>query len=373
MKVLHIAESIRGGCGTYLNEIVPLQIERLGIEQVRCLVPAQHLAHLSDVPGRIVTTFDRPSRKTGLLRLAAATGAAVRAWRPDLIHAHSTFAGGVVRLMSCVRPMPPIVYCPHGWVFDVARKPSAVAVTQAVERWLSHRSRRIVAISQAEHVAGQRAGIRADKLVVVSNGIGAVGPAQRAEWNDARLKLLFVGRLDRQKGVDVLLEAVRTLSERVSVRIVGEEVVSGEPSLAASNRMPHVQFLGWQDKLGVAAQMNACDVVVMPSRWEGFGLVAIEAMRAAKPVIASAIGGLPEIVVDGVTGRLVAPGDAAALAAVLSGIDAETLDRMGQAGRVRFLARFTSNRTHDQLMQVYADALHGRVAASPAQPARRVG
>ena len=373
MKVLHIAESIRGGCGTYLNEIVPLQIERLGIEQVRCLVPAQHLAQLADVPSQVVASFERPSRKAGLLRLAAATGSAVRAWQPDLIHAHSTFAGGVVRLMSCLRPMPPIVYCPHGWVFDVAKKPSAVALTKAIERWLSHRARRIVAISHAEHVAGQRAGIRADKLVLVSNGIGAVGPGQRADWNDTRLKLLFVGRLDRQKGVDVLLEAVRPLGEHVSVRIVGDPVVSGEPGLAASNRMPHVEFLGWQDKLGVAAQLNACDLVVMPSRWEGFGLVAIEAMRAGKPVIASAIGGLPEIVVDGVTGRLVTPGDAAALAAALSSIDAETLARMGQAGRVRFLARFTSNRTHDQLMQVYADALQGRAAGSPAQPARRAG
>lgn len=369
MKVLHVAETIRGGCGTYLNEIVPLQIARLGAEQVRCLVPAQHLAQLAQVPGERVCTFDRPSRRAGLWHLAAATDSAVRRWQPDLVHAHSTFAGAVVRLLSCVRPMPPVVYCPHGWVFDVAHGAAAGALVRAAERLLSHRARRIVAISEAERLAGERAGIRADKLVVVANGIGAACPAQRAPWHDARLKVLFVGRLDRQKGVDVLLEAVRCLGSQVSVRIVGEAVLSGAADPAAANRLSHVEFLGWQDPAAVAAQLNACDVVVMPSRWEGFGLVAVEAMRAGKPVIASAIGGLPEIVVDGVTGWLVRPDDAAALAAALAACDENVRARMGRAGRQRFLARFTSDRTSERLLQVYAEALAGQPRRGPATTA----
>ena len=375
MKILHIAETIWGGCGTYLNEIVPLQIDRLGAHNLRCIVPTQHLAHLSDIPEELVDGFDRPSRKTGLLRLASATHAAVRDWQPDVIHAHSTFAGGVVRVMSCFQSMPPIVYCAHGWVFDVAKRPAVRRMTEAAERALSHRAKRIVAISQAERLSGERAGIDADKLVVVANGIGAKVPTQRAEWNDSRIKLLFVGRLDRQKGVDVLLKAVTGLEDRITLRIVGEQVVSGAPSLAAANTLPHVEFLGWQDKQSVAAQLNACDAVVMPSRWEGFGLVAVEAMRAAKPVIASAIGGLPEIVLDDVTGHLVQPDNDHALAATLATLKADRLERMGQAGYARFLECFTSKRTNDGLMQVYAEALHGtaRAGAYAKPQAGRIG
>lgn len=375
MKILHIAETVWGGCGTYLNEIVPLQIDRLGAHNLRCIVPMQHLAHLSDIPDEIIDGFDRPSRKTGLLRLAWATRAAVRAWQPDVIHAHSTFAGAVVRAMSCVQSMPPIVYCAHGWVFDVARWPQVRRMTEAAERVLSHRAKRIVAISQAERFSGERAGIRADKLVVVANGISPKVPTQRAEWSDPRIKLLFVGRLDRQKGVDVLLDAVSDLQNHIALRIVGEQVVSGAPSLAAANTLAHVEFLGWQDKQGVAAQLNACDAVVMPSRWEGFGLVAVEAMRAGKPVIASAIGGLPEIVLHDITGHLVQPDNAHALAATLATLNADRLEHMGRAGYARFLECFTSKRTNDGLMQVYAEALHGSARAGTyAKPqAGRIG
>lgn len=372
MKVLHIAESIWGGCGTYLNEIVPLQVRSLGAEQVRCLVPQQHAAHLADVSESLVATFDRPGRATGLPRLTAATLAAVRDWRPDLIHAHSTFAGAVVRGLASLRTMPPIVYCPHGWVFDVIRSRSARRVAIAAERLLSHQARKIVAISDAERVQGEQAGIDPGKIVVVPNGIDSAVPTARASWPDARLKLLFVGRLDRQKGVDVLLAAVQAMGADLCVRIVGEQVVSGGPSLASSNTCSHIEFLGWQDKPSVAAQINACDAVVMPSRWEGFGLVAIEAMRAGKPVVASAVGGLTEVVVDGLTGRLVKPDDPAALAATLAALAADgervARQRMGEAGRARFLQHYTRDHTNEGLMRVYDEVLQAAATSTSTSP-----
>lgn len=360
MRLLHVAESIWGGCGTYLNEIMPLQGRRFGVAQVRCLIPRQHAAHLADVLPEMVWTFDRPSRRAGLPRLAFATWTAVRRWRPDLIHAHSTFAGAVVRLLSCLWPMPSIIYCPHGWAFEIEQSRAARTATRMAERLLSYRTRRIIAISVAERLQGERAGIHIDKLVVVPNGINARQHGARAEWNDPRLKLLFVGRLDRQKGVDVLLAAVQSMSATVCLRIVGEQVVSERSGLPTSGCAPHVEYLGWRDNAGVAAQINACDLVVMPSRWEGFGLVAVEAMRAAKPVVASSVGGLTEIVVDGVTGLLVPPDNPSALRAALTRHERATLLRMGASGRRRFLEHYTSDRTHRGLLQVYADVLYAR-------------
>ncbi|NML17770.1 glycosyltransferase [Azohydromonas caseinilytica] len=356
MKVLHVAESIKGGCGTYLDEIVPLQVQALGERQVRCLVPREHAAQLPRVEPGLVRTFGRPGRAAGLPRLARELTRLVDEWQPDLIHAHSTFAGAVSRALSVARRLPPIVYCPHGWVFDVEQPRLMRWATESAERLMAPRSARIVAISDAERRRGEAAGIPAERLVVVPNGIHAKAPMQRAVWPMPRLRVLFVGRLDRQKGVDVLIEAARDLGDKVSVRIVGDAVVAGGRP-APNGDARHIEFLGWMDSAGVAAQINACDVVVMPSRWEGFGLVAVEAMRAGKPVWASAVGGLREVVADGFTGRLFPVGDAAALRTLLRQADRAALRRMGAAGRERFLAHYTSDRTHQALLRLYADVL----------------
>lgn len=372
MKVLHVAESIWGGCGTYLNEIVPLQLQSLGPDQVRCVVPAEHVAQLSSVPPEVIQTFKRPSRLRGLPALAASVVQAVRDWQPDLIHAHSTFAGGIVRTLSTGMSLPPVVYCPHGWVFDVDQPGLARSATQLVERLLSKRCARIVAISESERCKGVSAGIKPARLTVISNGIRDREPVMPAEWPDHRLRVLFVGRLDRQKGVDVLLSAVADLAEHVCVRVVGQAVV-GQGDVAAPG--PHVEFMGWMNHDGVAAQLSACDVVVMPSRWEGFGLVAVEAMRASKPVFASNTGGLAEIVLNGRTGRLFPVDDAPALHAMLAAADREQLAEMGRQGRERFVERYTIDHTHRELMRLYAavagNAMRSSTQAPSASPMKK--
>lgn len=371
MKVLHVAESIWGGCGTYLNEIVPLQLQSLGADQVRCVVPAEHVAQLSCVPPDVVRIFDRPSRLRGLPALASSVVQAVRDWKPDLIHAHSTFAGGIVRTLSLGMPMPPVVYCPHGWVFDVDQPGFARSATQWAERVLSKRCARIVAISESERCKGVTAGIRPARLTVIPNGIRDRENVAPADWHDARLRVLFVGRLDRQKGVDVLLAAVADLAEQVSVRVVGQAVV-GQREVTAPGA--HVEFMGWMSHDGVAAQLSACDVVVMPSRWEGFGLVAVEAMRAGKPVFASDTGGLAEIVLNGRTGRLFPVDDVAALHDLLAGTSRAQLAQMGQQGRERFVERYTIDQTHRELMRLYAGVVGNaaRVVAHGASPMKKV-
>jgi glycosyltransferase involved in cell wall biosynthesis len=353
MKVLHVAETIWGGCGTYLNELVPLQIHSLGAENVRVIVPNEHRAMLTSMPAEVVRTFLRPNRAVGLRYLVPRIVDNIHEFRPDVIHAHSTFAGATVRLLSLLLSgMPNIVYCPHGWVFDTARGSVSRTLMRVAERLQASRCAAIVAVSSAEKAAGEAAGIRPEKLVLIPNGLRAtVQDHQPATWQDERIKALFVGRLDRQKGVDVLLEAVRDLQDSVSVRIVGASVVgSGSQSDSADN----VQFLGWLNQEAVAAQLNACDLLVMPSRWEGCPLAAIEAMRAGKPVVASAVGGLTEMILDGVTGRLVPKEDTAALAAALAAQSKTTLEKMGRAARERFLASYSIEKVHDSLLRLYA-------------------
>lgn len=370
MKILHVAETSRGGCGTYLNEMLPQQIEALGEARLRCIAPRQHLDQLSRLPETLLHPFERPSRMRGLPQLANAVSRSVRDWQPDLIHAHSTFAGAVVRTLSLTMPMPPVVYCPHGWVFDVPLPGPLGRIARLTERWLSRRCARIIAISQAERLQGLACGIDDERIVVVRNGVAATAPEHVAAWNDARLRLLFVGRLDRQKGADTLLEAVAPLQRSVCLRVVGERVHGGREQALPS--LPHVSYTGWLNQEQVAAQINACDAVVMPSRWEGFGLVAVEAMRAAKPVLASEVGGLREIVQDPHTGRLFPPDDPLALRRLLGNLDRDQLRRQGEAGRERFLQHYTSRRTHEELMRVYADVLGRPVDVAESMPIKRI-
>jgi len=352
MKVLHVAETIWGGCGTYLNELVPLQIESFGIDNVLVIAPDAHIAMLTSVPREAIRTFRRPGRGLGLASLLPRIVATIRAFRPDVIHAHSTFAGSATRFLSLLLPrMPHIVYCPHGWVFDTAKGPLSRTLMRTAERLQAPRCAAIVAVSSAEKAAGEAAGIAPDKLVLIPNGLRtSVRHEQSASWDDHRIKAVFVGRLDRQKGVDVLLKAVLHLQDSVCVRIVGASVV-GFGAQPESTR--NVEYLGWLNQEAVAAQINACDLVVMPSRWEGCPLVAIEAMRCGKPVVASAVGGLTEMVLDGVTGRLVPMDDPVALAAALTAQSRDTLTAMGRAGRERFLSSYSIDTVHSRVMDLY--------------------
>jgi glycosyltransferase involved in cell wall biosynthesis len=352
MRILHVAESAKGGVGSYLAELAPLQCSSIGSDNIHVVVPAEHVSQVASIPETCISTFSRSERSlTSMFNLVTAVKTAVRVHRPDVIHIHSTFAGLAVRAIYGWRPnRPRLVYCPHGWGFDVRAanwKRSAVVATEAT---LGIMCDRIVAVSRYEARRARAIGIRANKLDTVISGIGDKQPQPAAEWNDHRLKVLFVGRLDAQKGLDTLIDAAATLESRICVRVAGEAVAGrGTPHAGMKN----MQYLGWLSAPQIESQLAAADVVVIPSRWEAFGLTALEAMRAGRMVIASNVGGLPEIVEDGSTGWLVKPDAPAALGKSL--VQAGRIDRgrMGENGRQRFQALFGADRMHREVMNTY--------------------
>lgn len=356
MRILHCAESAMGGVGSYINNTVPDQLRKLGRGQVRVLAPMEHRSQLAAVDDDQVRTFTRAKRSAAsLIALAEALMTECAAFRPDVIHAHSTFAGLVVRTTFAAVPRrPQIVYCPHGWAFDMSGPAWRNDGFAALERRMARRCDRIIAISRFEAAQAHAVGIAPRRVKLVMSGVPEAPGDGTADWPDARRKVLFVGRLDAQKGVDVLFSAVRALGEAVSVRVAGAAVAD---AAGAAPPPANVEMLGWLDAAGVAAQMRAADLVVIPSRWEGFGLVALEAMRVGKAVVASQVGGLQELVVEGVTGRLVPPEDATALGVALMADDAETLAAMGRHGRARYAERFTSDRMSSELLDVYEDLM----------------
>lgn len=358
MKILHVGESVLGGAGTYINEIALRQIPRFEEDCVRILIPAQHSRQLGSVPEAMVKTFNRANRKLGIIFLTLAFIREMKTFKPDVVHAHSTFAGIVTRLFAPFFGVP-VIYCPHGWATEMEQPALKKKAIGFVERMLSHFCWKIIAVSDYERACGLALGIAAEKIVTLYNGLESdLPPREPFSWEDDRIKVLFVGRLDRQKGIDVLLDAIGPLKALVSVHVVGSSVANKES--VDFSKYPHVKTFGWHGLSEVSAHMEACDVVVMPSRWEGLPLVALEAMRAGKAVMAATVGGIPEVVVEGETGRLFPSGDAKALRILLSTETKEDLRRYGDAGKRRFLELFTADRLCAELDAIYDETVSSK-------------
>lgn len=364
MKVLHVAQTALGGVGSYLEEIVPLQAAMYGRDSVRAILPAGHAAAFTGLlPYWLSTYHGAGGRMLSTWRMSSRAWAEVREWQPDVVHLHSTFAGLVMRPVLRARAScPGIVYCAHGWSFDRRTGGSQVALARALERVLAGLCDRIVCVSHQDFEQGARAGIPNAKMSVVLNGIADHKPrgeaADRGEWPGQGLRILFVGRLDAQKGVDVLLAAMRTLGTRAAALVVGSSVVGDDSTLAG---LPdNVRLVGWLPRARIQQLYAAADVLVMPSRWEGLPIVALEAMRAGLPVVATRVGGIPEAVEDGVTGRLVDMDSPSQLAAALRSLDAATLQDMSQRARRRFVEAFQIDRVVNELDRLYRELAPAR-------------
>ena len=204
---------------------------------------------------------------------------------------------------------------------------------------------------------------------VIYNGVA--GPADWAptDYDGKRsLRVLMLGRINRIKGQEVLLAALAALPpetrDRIETRIVGSAFEAPRLEMALREA---VTSAGLQSHVGVEPFLDDptplyrwADVVAVPSRRpESLGRVAIEAMAFGRPPLASAIGGLREVVADGVTGRLLPPGDAEALARTLAGIvsNPDVLAPMARAGRERFAALFSDEAVARAIAAVADDML----------------
>jgi len=191
-------------------------------------------------------------------------------------------------------------------------------------------------------------------------------PAAPGGADGGRTVAAFVGRLAEQKGIDLLLEAVARLDHRLDVVVMGEgSLRAGLEARAARGDLDgRVFFAGHRED--VPELLPAFDLFVFPSRWEGFGLAAVEAMAAGLPVVAAESDGLREVVVDGECGLLHRPGDVDSLVAALEEImrDPERGRRMGAAGRARAMERFGAGRMAAEVLSLYTALL------PPAAPSR---
>lgn len=373
LKVLHVTETAKGGVGTYIDDVASLQLTRLGGEAIRVVLPETHAAQLQRVPATAQRRFEAAdNRLANTFNMVRTALQEVREWEPDVVHLHSSFAGFALRPLLAMRSSRPrVVYCAHGWAFDREGHANANRLFKWIERAWSRWCDAVVCVSSHELAAGEQIGIERKRLVLVNNGVRDVAaPATEnsaiAAWPTGVRRVLFVGRLDRQKGVDVLFEAMRRLPDTAHAVIVGAPVVTD----GAVTELPaNVSVAGWLGRDEINAYYAAAEVMVIPSRWEAFSLVAVEAMRAGCVVVATAVGGLRDVVADGVTGHLVAPEDATSLAAGIDSLHPSDILRMGRAGRERFERHFRIERVVEELEGTYLAVMSRALTEGPSPAA----
>ena len=280
--------------------------------------------------------------------------------RPTILHTHLVHADVYGQVTGLIAGVPIRVSTKHG--FNEFRENPGFALGDRAIASLAHAH---IAISRglARYLEDVE-GFDGESFEIVHYGIEPNGGVQ--PYAGPELRLLCVGRLIPIKGHIVLLRALAEARRELPglrLDVAGRGPL--EPALRALAKELRigdaVQFLGHVSPVQRAIESAA--IVVVPSMGEGFGMVALEAMERARPVIAAEIGGLGELVEDGVTGFLVPPGEPQPLARAIVrlGSDLELAARMGEAGRRRALDRFLQERCTDRTELLYRDQLNGRL------------
>lgn len=299
----------------------------------------------------------RPVRDT--VSLIALTRA-LRRLRPDLVLAHNAKAGMLGRVAGALLGIP-AVYTPHGWAITDRVSSRQGVVYRVLERAAARITARIVNVCHYEFELARQHRIAApEKMAVVHNGLTDIAERFRAAPERQPPRIVMVARMAPPKDHATLLKALSGLTDLDWIL----DLVGGGPGEDA--HMAMAEALGLSGRVRFCSfrrDIEAClaeaQVAVLSSVFEAFPYVVLEAMRAGLPVVASRVGGIPEAVVDGVTGFLAPARDPEALRDCLARLirDPGLRRRMGAAGRQRFLDLFTLDRMIASTVQVYRDVM----------------
>lgn len=370
IRILHVMESAEvGGIATFVLDLAR-HIDRRAFDLKVCVLRgAGPIADALRDEGVDVAVL---GAKGDSWRRSLAGFFVRQGWRGyDILH--SNFGGRVPRYLARLFAYRQVVSHVHGppdeWVYDLRAGTRRLSGTIAQAH--SDGADRIVACSQALRrmlvSSCPELGARTDVLhygVDLSRfdpeRAGAESLKKELDWPEGARVVGFVGRIVPQKGLAHLIAASKILlseNPAIHVAIVGDGPLRGELEGAAA-RLPRNRIRWLGQRPDIPRLMSLFDVLAVPSEWEPLGIVALEAMAAAKPVVAFDVDGLSEVVVHEATGLLVHYRDAGALASALGRLlENETLSRrMGLAGRRRVEAHFDSRAVARAFESLYAAA-----------------
>lgn len=336
-------------------------IEGVRVDRFRyALTDQETLAYSGTMREQVRTTWSGRLAMLGMLAAGAAAATRLaRAHRAEVLHAHWWFPSGVIAIPATLAG-PLLVTTLHG--SDVRSVRSRVSrrlfglvvarssVLTAVSTWLADQARALAPVGAARAVVAP---------MPVHGDLFTPGPWPRAP------RLLFVGKLNEQKGFGAFLRALRAQRMSVAADVVGgvgSDLDEGRAAADALGVGSRIRWYGLLPQSALAERYREATALVMPALEEGLGLTAVEAMLSSTPVIAYDSGGLRDSVIDGRTGRLVAPGDDAALATAMDDLagDQATSERLGREGRRFALERFAPARVAATYEDLYRKALDER-------------
>lgn len=283
----------------------------------------------------------------------------VRSVSPDLLHAHSSKAGMIARLAAYLLHLP-CLYTVHGWGFGIGRTKLQSALVYSVERVFSFvPGAAYIFVSDADRRVGlERLKLQSARCQTIQNGVSDHGFRAHVESSST---VIMAARVCHAKNHDLLLRSFENCRAAFRLVLVGEGTDSADfrnRVLAfAPDKHAQVDCLGLSDRIPDLLAQAA--IFVLSSRYEGLPLSIIEAMCASLPIVATDVGGVSELVADGVNGLLVPADDTDALSNCLDRLqsDAALRVRMGQASRERYLACFSDTQMAEAIAQRYHSML----------------
>lgn len=361
-KIIHSAETAVGGVGAYMNTLCTLTDEFENIVLVH-----EGETEFLDQP-RYIETY--AGKRRGLSRTISQCKALLQLYdreNPDIVFLHSTFSLAPLLMLSVLRPSSKIIYCAHGWAVSqyLAKGSAAHRVVAAIEGSVPALAKRVVNISKHDFDLAKNRKYRG-RHVMVENAVkdlrqasGLHSPSPQTNLDKDKLNLLFVGRHDSQKGLDILIDAFRDVQDTrpdIALHVIGASVRSKEVTIEWPK---NVNVVGWVDNSKIDEWYKAVDALVVPSRWEGFGLVVAEAFRNGTPVIASDRGALPYLVEAGKTGEVFQL-SVENLTKLLKNSNKTNLRQMRQACRSAYEERFSPLRFKKEITSLYRDVIEGK-------------
>ncbi|RZB30129.1 MAG: hypothetical protein SRB1_02409 [Desulfobacteraceae bacterium Eth-SRB1] len=296
----------------------------------------------------------------------------LRRERPDIVHTHTSKAGILGRWAAFFARVPVIVHTPHGHVFWGYSGRCKTSFYIVLERLTACITDKIIALTEQEKKDHLHFRIASeDKFSVVHSGVDldrfsntsvdSAAMKRRLGIPDGNLVVGTTGRLTHVKGHRYLIEAAeKIVSSRPDTTFVllGDGELSGELKSMTSmlGIEENVKFLGWRPD--VAEVMSIFDIFVLPSLNEGMGRVLVEAMALGKPIVASNVGGIRDLVVDGKNGFLVPAGDVETMVVKINNLleSMEKREKMGECGKDRAV-NYSSGLMVKKIDQLYHEML----------------
>lgn len=359
--LLVITKGNQGGAQRYVYDLARSLPQR-GYETVVAIggESGSWLQNACTALGIRTVTLTSVARDVSVSQDSASLGALVTLFkqeRPDIVHLNSSKIGLLGAVAARLTGVPRIIFTAHGWAYNEKR-----SLVMRITFWLAHAvSMFLVDVTIANSAATARRAPIKWKLTAVPLGIENVQFLSKAE---ARAALAIdpnttiygsVAELHKNKGLDVLIDAVPYMALNAHVFIIGggEKRAALIAKMTARKLKDRVTLAGHKDD--AAELLKAFDIYVQPSRTESAGYALLEAGLAGLPVVATQVGGIPEIIEDGVTGLLVPPENPRALANALQKlVDDPTLAaRYGTALKARVEKDFTLGRMISATIAVY--------------------